>query len=111
MLAKMEMFSDPVALRVPRQTLRKITSSRRARSAWLLVGGPPKRTKAKTSPCSRAPGEEPLAQGLGLGELQWMGADPVEDAKKAGLELRTPSDPGPSAAWEPMYEKGISCYQ
>ena len=49
MLAKEAMFSEPVALRVPRRTLRKITSGRRARSAWLVVGGPPQPTRAKTS--------------------------------------------------------------
>lgn len=54
-ILQVAMFSEPVALRVPRQTLRKTASGRRARSAWLLVGGPPQRRKAKTSECSRAP--------------------------------------------------------
>jgi len=37
---KAAMFAVPVVLRVPIQPFRKITSGRRERSAWLLVGGP-----------------------------------------------------------------------
>jgi hypothetical protein len=48
------------ALRVPRQIFRKMTSGRRARSAWLLVGGPSLSIKAKTSRCSRAVGRKRL---------------------------------------------------
>lgn len=53
---KTERLSDPVALRVSKQILRKITSGRRARSARLLVGGPPCSMKAKSCGYSREVG-------------------------------------------------------
>ena len=106
MLAKMARFSDPDSRRVPGQTLRKITSGRRARSArsarcparW-LVCGPPKRAKAKASLCSGAPGRNRLRKVPALAELQEIRADSVEEVVEAGpvgVQLRDLQSGGPA---------------
>ena len=91
-LAKMATFSDPVALRVPRQTLRKITSGRKAcpvpgarcPAPGVVVGRRSSEThESEGFPAFPRAGEEALAQSLDLGELQRMGAREKGSGKNA----------------------------
>ena len=70
----------------------------RCPARW-LVGGPPKRAKAKASLCSGAPGRNRLRKVPALAELQEIRADSVVEVVEAGpvgVQLRDLKSGGPA---------------